>query len=155
MERVTSKTNDAYVEFMTLSDAMRAVEKHKVVAGKGRLSRLGDRHVDIELSSQTALMKDLFPGAKGIFWDGAFPNLKPFSEKEPWNNFKGFVSDEEMTMLVKHVEVPQRVSLSSWLFALWSRESRNADGKPVAFLAGLPPASLRDDDQHHQEVALV
>jgi hypothetical protein len=110
MERVTSKTNDAYVEFMTLQDAMRAVEKFNQQQAKGRLSRLGDRPIEVELSSQAALMKDLFPLANGIFWDGAHPTVLPPNDREPWNNFKGFISDEEMTMLVKHVEVPQRVS---------------------------------------------
>lgn len=110
MERVTSKTHDAYVEFVTLHDAMKAVEKHSRGPGKGKPSRLGDRPVEVELSSQAMLMKDLFPLAAGIFWDGSKPNIKASTEGEPWNDFKGFITEEEMTMLVKHVEIPQRVS---------------------------------------------
>ncbi|KAL8318310.1 hypothetical protein RB597_005540 [Gaeumannomyces tritici] len=108
MERVTSKTMDAYVEFLTLQDAMKAVDRHHQTLVKGRLSRLGDRPVEVELSSQGSLMADLFPLAKGIFWEGTRPTIQPANSCEPWNNFKGFVSEEEMTMLVKHVEVPQR-----------------------------------------------
>lgn len=109
MERVTSKTMDAYVEFCTLEDAMKAVERHQQNVSNGRLSRLGDRPVEVELSSQAHLMKDLFPLAVGVFWDGVTPEFKPFNPKEPWENFKGFISEEEMIMLMKHVEVPHRV----------------------------------------------
>ncbi|KFA75376.1 hypothetical protein S40288_02022 [Stachybotrys chartarum IBT 40288] len=112
MERVTSKTMDAYVEFTTLEDAMRAVERHQNNQRDGRLSRLGDRPVEVELSSQASLMKDLFPLATGLIWDGASPEFKPHNWDEPWENFKGFVSEEEMTMLVKHVEVPHRSPFS-------------------------------------------
>lgn len=109
MDRVTSKTNDAYVEFVTLQDAMRAVERHKKTLEGGRQNRLGNRPIEVQLSSQSALMQDLFPLATGVFWENARPRILPHNHEEPWNNFKGFVTDEEMTMLVKHVEVPQRV----------------------------------------------
>ncbi|KUI57034.1 hypothetical protein VP1G_04374 [Cytospora mali] len=112
MERVTSKTNDAYVEFMSMQAAVSAVEKHQKTVAAGRLSRLGDRPIEVELSSQSALMKDLFPLAKGVRWDGAFPVVLQDHPTEPWNCFKGFVTEEEMSMLVKHVEIPQRSPFS-------------------------------------------
>ncbi|KZZ88065.1 RNA recognition motif domain protein [Moelleriella libera RCEF 2490] len=112
MERVTSKTMDAYVEFMTLDDANKAVEKHHHHIMNGRVSRLGDRPVDVELSSQESLMKDLFPLAKGVTWHGMTPKFNHHKLDEPWENFKGFVSEEEMVMLVKHVEVPHRSPFS-------------------------------------------
>lgn len=121
MEKVTSKTMDAYVEFTTLEDAMKAVDKHQSNLMNGRLSRLGDRPVDVEIASQANLMKDLFPIAKGIDWNGATPAFRPYNHHEPWENFKGFVSEEEMTMLVKHVEVPHRVCIFSLLIMFqWS-----------------------------------
>lgn len=109
MERVTSKTNDAYVEFMSLQAAVNAVEKHHRCQANGRLSRLGDRPVELELSSQAALMQDLFPLAKGVRWDGPTPVILADHPTQPWNCFKGFITEEEMTMLIKHVEIPQRV----------------------------------------------
>ncbi|KAG9254121.1 uncharacterized protein F5Z01DRAFT_674437 [Emericellopsis atlantica] len=112
MERVTSKTMDAYVEFCTLEDAMRAVERHISNITNSRPSRLGDRAVDVELSSQGSLMRDLFPLATGVIWDGATPEFKPYNAHEPWENFKGFITEEEMIMLVKHVEVPHRSPFS-------------------------------------------
>ncbi|OLN86071.1 hypothetical protein CCHL11_05225 [Colletotrichum chlorophyti] len=112
MERVTGKTTDAYVEFHTLEDASKAVEKHHQNLGRGRVTRIGQRPVDIELSSQSALMKDLFPSARGVLWNGGNPEILPPKNDEPWDNFKSFVSNEEMTMLVKHVEVPHRSPFS-------------------------------------------
>ncbi|KAI5464007.1 hypothetical protein BGZ63DRAFT_351192, partial [Mariannaea sp. PMI_226] len=112
MDRATSKTMDAYVEFQNLKDAIKAAEKHHTSVANGRICRLGDRPVEVELSSQGSLMKDLFPLAKGVMWDGPQPTFMPTKPREPWENFKGFISCEEMTMLVKHVEVPHRSPFS-------------------------------------------
>ncbi|CAF3432873.1 unnamed protein product [Fusarium graminearum] len=112
MDRATSKTMDAFVEFMTMEDAMRCAEKHHQYTQTGRISRLGERPVEVELSSQAALMQELFPLARGVFWDGANPQFLPINNTEPWENFKGFIFPEEMVMLVKHVEVPHRSPFS-------------------------------------------
>ena len=109
MERLTSKTMDAFVEFHTMDDAMNACHRHKAGLDRGRPSRLGDRTVDVELSSQKDLMASLFPYARGLKWDGPVPVIDRRSETEPWANFQGFVTNEEMIMLVKHAEVPQHV----------------------------------------------
>jgi len=61
MERVTGKSQDAFVEFMSINDAVKAVDRYHGIIAKGRPARLGDRPVDMELSSQDALMNDLFP----------------------------------------------------------------------------------------------
>ncbi|ODA78939.1 hypothetical protein RJ55_04529 [Drechmeria coniospora] len=108
MERVTSKTMDAYVEFVSLEEAMKAVDRHQFNLRVGRVSRLGDRPIEVELSSQASLMKDLFPLARGLIWDGASPDFKPYNQLFAWENFRGFISEEEMVMLIKHVEVPHR-----------------------------------------------
>ncbi|PHH61153.1 hypothetical protein CDD81_721 [Ophiocordyceps australis] len=108
MERVTSKTMDAYIEFVNLEEAMKAVDKHQYNIKIGRVSRLGDRPIEVELSSQASLMKDLFPLARGLIWDGATPHIKPYNHQFAWENFRGFISEEEMVMLIKHVEVPHR-----------------------------------------------
>lgn len=118
MERVTSKTLDAYVEFVTTEDALKAVQRHTRALNSGRPNRLGERPVDIELSSQNKLMKDLFPLASGVCWDGPKPVIKAPVPNEPWTRFKGFITEEEMTMLVKHVEVPHRVSQATTFHSL-------------------------------------
>lgn len=111
MERVTSKTLDCYVEFVSLNEAVLAVQRFEQNRTNGRGGRLGQRHVEVELSSQEGLMKDLFPKAKNVNWKGGRPQIIPKDPNDRYNSgFQGFVSKEELVMLVKHVEAPQRVS---------------------------------------------
>lgn len=143
---------DAYVEFCTLEDAMKAVERHHNNTLSGRQTRLGERNVDVELSSQAHLMKDLFPLAVGLLWNGATPDFKPHNPNEPWDNFKGFISEEEMVMLVKHVEVPHRVSRTDFLYSPWAL----ANLAPlVSLFQGVPSAAIRVPHKHFKEVSLV
>lgn len=112
MERVTSKTLDAYIEFISFSEAANAVQRFELNRLGGRGGRLGQRHVEVELSSQEDLMKQLFPKAKNVEWTGAKPRIIPRDMNDIYNSgFQGFVSREELVMLVKHVESPQRVSV--------------------------------------------
>lgn len=135
MERATSKTMDAYVEFQDLDEAAKTAERHIQNIQAGRVNRLGDRPVEVELSSQAGLLKDLFPVARGIFWNQTEPQVIPHNPREPWESFKGFISAEEMVMLVKHVEVPHRVSC----MLLSSDHSLTS---PVALLQGVSPAAI-------------
>jgi hypothetical protein len=115
MERVTSKTLDCYIEFVSLNEAVAAVNRFETNRTGGRGGRLGQRHVEVELSSQEQLMKDLFPKAKNVKWHGSKPEIIPRDPKDKFNSgFQGFVSREELVMLVKHVESPQRVSIFPW-----------------------------------------
>ncbi|QSZ34636.1 hypothetical protein DSL72_007490 [Monilinia vaccinii-corymbosi] len=113
MERVTSKTLDAYVEFISFSEAANAVNRFEQNRIGGRPGRLGQRHVEVELSSQGELMKQLFPKAKNVDWTGPTPRIIPRDANDMYNSgFQGFVSREELVMLVKHVESPQRSPFS-------------------------------------------
>ncbi|TRX98447.1 hypothetical protein FHL15_000521 [Xylaria flabelliformis] len=108
MDRVTSKTQDAYCELSSLNAAIDLVERFKKGADNGRTGRLGNRIVEVELSSQTNLMLALFPSTlNGVTWIGPNPQIVTGSAW-PWENFKGFFTEEEMVMLSKHVENPQR-----------------------------------------------
>jgi hypothetical protein len=110
MERVTSKTLDCYVEFTNLNEAVNAVNRFDSNRAGNRGGRLGSRHVDVELASQEQLMKDLFPKAKNVRWEGSRPIIIPKDPRDIYNSgFQGFISNEELVMLVKHVEAPQRV----------------------------------------------
>lgn len=110
MERVTSKTLDCYVEFINFDEALNAVKRFNQNRKGGRGGRLGQRYVEVELSSQESLMQDLFPKAKNVEWSGAVPKIKPTKSNDKYNSgFQGFLSEEELIMLVKHVEAPQRV----------------------------------------------
>ncbi|KAM0325082.1 hypothetical protein ACHAQA_007621 [Verticillium albo-atrum] len=109
MDRVSSKTNDAYIEFQTMADAVACIDRFLLGFSKGKVARLGDRPVSINLSSQTALMEDLFPFANGVRWEGIKPRmLGPRTDGAKYGRFEGFVTEEEMIMLVKHVEMPNR-----------------------------------------------
>lgn len=141
MDRVTSKTMDAYVEFMTFEDAMRAVERHHLNVAKGRYPRLGDRAVELQISSQSHLMKDLFPIARGVCWYGVVPEIMPHDDSQPWNNFKGFISEEEMNMLGKHVEAPHRVRNRLFISLIRLFTDMHPPNK-VAFLSRLPATPL-------------
>ncbi|KAK4452782.1 hypothetical protein QBC34DRAFT_292521 [Podospora aff. communis PSN243] len=108
MEKVTAKTQDAYVEFLTVEDAERAVQRYADLVDHRRQPRLGQRPVELELSSQEALLKDLFPFAFGVAWNGATPVIQPEIKDSPWTKFKGFVTAEEIHNLLRAVEMPQR-----------------------------------------------
>ena len=61
MERTTGKTMDCYVELETIHEARSIVNSYTARCARGRTPRVGERHVAIELSSQEALMLQLFP----------------------------------------------------------------------------------------------
>ncbi|KAI0506184.1 hypothetical protein F5B22DRAFT_639406 [Xylaria bambusicola] len=108
MDRVTGKTQDAFCELSSLNAAIEIVERFAKGAENGRLPRLGSRVVEIDLSSQTTLMKTVFPSSKnGVQWKGTRPQLVT-SSAYAWENFSGFFTEEEMVMLRKHVDNPQR-----------------------------------------------
>lgn len=120
MERVTSKTLDCYVEFVSFNEAVAAVNRFETNRTGGRSGRLGQRHVEVELSSQEHLMKDLFPKAKNVKWVGSKPTIVSTNGNDVFNSgFQGFVSREELVMLVKHVESPQRVSITAGISVLF------------------------------------
>ncbi|KAI1392184.1 uncharacterized protein F4822DRAFT_441250 [Hypoxylon trugodes] len=106
MDRTTSKTNDCYIEFMDFQDAINAVHKHRNAMESGRQPRLGGRPVDVTLASQGMLMKQLFPFTKGVDWVAVPYQVGPNTSTWPWDHFKGFVTEEEMTMIFKHAESP-------------------------------------------------
>jgi hypothetical protein len=109
LEKVTAKTQDAYAEFESPEDAVKALRRIQENVANGRPPRIGNRQVTVEFSSQAALMKDLFPVAHGVTWQESHPVIvtdSPF----PINNFKCFTSEEENNQLSRHFECFGRVS---------------------------------------------
>ena len=97
---------ECYVEFLSVGDAQSAVNAKKKT---GNIHKLGDRVAAIEMSSQDNLLKELFPKARQVSWTNGVPTI--VETDEPFNSgFQHFVSKEELVMLVKHAEFPQRVS---------------------------------------------
>ena len=133
MCRVTGKTLDIYIEVQTPADATRAVDRHLDNCAAGRPSKLGDRQVDVHLSDQAGLMKVLFPKAHAVEWVGNVPAV-PEQTVSRYQTFRGFISDEELTMMLKHVENPSRVSNG----ASESVVTPVANISAVPLLSGLP-----------------
>lgn len=110
MDRSTGKTMDCYVEFFSVGDAQATLNK---LTSRGHSLKLGtpphDRVVGVELSTQEALLKELFPRAKNVVWRNGKPVIE--ESTEPFNTgFKAFVTGEELVMMVRHAEQPHRVS---------------------------------------------
>ena len=56
-------------------------------------------------------MKELFPRARNVEWNGARPTI--VKSDDPYNSgFKGFLTGEDTVMMVKYAEQPHRVSVS-------------------------------------------
>ncbi|KAJ9210901.1 hypothetical protein DTO166G4_7487 [Paecilomyces variotii] len=112
MERSTAKTMDCYVELETPEDVQDTVTRINRVQELGRPPRLGARHVDVEISSQDVLLKELFPRAKCVVWRGGSPQVMP--NTDPYSTgFQGFFTGEEMVGMVRHAETPQRSPFAS------------------------------------------
>jgi hypothetical protein len=84
MEHVTSKTLDCYVEFVSLNEAVAAVNHFETNRTGGRLGRLRQRHVEVELSGQGNVWRDLDTGIErnGRWPRPAPPGLMGFYELE-------------------------------------------------------------------------
>ncbi|KAL3449285.1 hypothetical protein BJX65DRAFT_317071 [Aspergillus insuetus] len=107
MERSTAKTMDCYVEFQSQTDAKDTVIRINRIYETGRAPRLGNRHVDVELTDQNELLKDLFPRAKCIVWRGGVPYRVP--NNDPYcSGFAGFFTGEEIILAIRHAEIPNR-----------------------------------------------
>lgn len=108
MERSTGKTMDCFVELSTEHEAHKVFDRFHHRSSNGKAPRIQDRHVQIEISSQAAMMRELFPRAKCVTWEGQVPLV--FTPKEAYDSgFRGFLTSEEMTMTLKHAQTPSRV----------------------------------------------
>jgi len=98
---------DAFVEFTCPKDAYRCVTRKR-----GKI--LGSRHVLLDVVNQEELMKELFPRARGIAWEGVIPNVL---SSEGGNSKADLVTKEELVLVVGHARTPHRVwHPPYWLF---------------------------------------
>ncbi|KAJ5194421.1 Nucleotide-binding alpha-beta plait [Penicillium cf. griseofulvum] len=112
MERSTGKTMDCFVEFPTQKDAEDTFERINRAYDAGSTPRMGNRHVDIEVSTPAKLLKATFPRAKCISWEGGKP--VQLSNEDSWSTgFDGFLTDEELFCLTRHAEQPHRSAFAS------------------------------------------
>lgn len=115
MDRPTGKTMDCYVEMVSHAEALSTFKHFQHRFNTGRPPKIGDRHIDISLSSQAELMANLFPRASCINWSGQTPVL--YETDNPYNSgYHGFLTSEEMTMTCKHAETPSRSPFAQRVF---------------------------------------
>ena len=114
MERSTGKTMDCYMELKSPETAATDWE-HAFGTQQMRIPKIGQRNVEVTISTQSELMKEIFPRAKCIHWDNennGAPNL--VANRDLYSSgFNGFITTEELTCMARHAENPQRVSVSS------------------------------------------
>lgn len=103
---------DCYVELKTPKDAEDTFKRINRIYETGRNPRLGNRHVDVELANQNMLLKDLFPRAKSIEWINGVPCYSPDNDPFCASHIR-FFTGEEITLAIRHAEIPQRVSICS------------------------------------------
>ncbi|KAJ5367964.1 uncharacterized protein N7496_007724 [Penicillium cataractarum] len=109
MERSTGKTMACYVEFAHPVDAQRAVDRIKQKHDSNQGPRMGNRYVDVVVSSQNALMKALFPRANCIDWVSGRPvQVPPPADDEGAPGFTGFLTAEELFCVARHAREPNR-----------------------------------------------
>ena len=114
MDRSTGKTQDCFIEFFSVPDAR---AWYTVIMRRGpHHNKIGDRMLEVELSSQEELMKELFPRARCVIWNGANGVQIKETEEAFDSGFKGFITQEELKGLIHHAEQPHRVSLSTTFF---------------------------------------
>ena len=146
LDRFSGKTMEVFVEFENMDEVMTAVNRYYHNKERGRSGRLGDRHVALEVSCQEALMKALFPKVKNVTWNGPRPVINARDPNDIYSSgFQGFLTKEELLLLTKCVEQPQRVSFSK--AGICNYQLTCTD--PVRYQ--MPSASFRDHHQYHQE----
>lgn len=93
---------DAFVEFMTPKDAWKCVARRK--------SRvLGNRHLTLDVVDPSDLMKEIFPRAKGVNWDGVVPLVS--RDPEYAGRSPEILGREELVLIVNHARTPHRVCI--------------------------------------------
>ena len=113
MERGTGKTEDCFVELPNQEIARIVMERVKNLIMAGKPPKMAQGIVNVELSSQGELMKEIFPRAKNMLWDketGIPVMLKPIDSF--CSGFRGFLTGEELNNVVRFAETPQRVSVA-------------------------------------------
>jgi hypothetical protein len=109
MDRTTGKSLDCFVEMYSRADAQAAINKFiRARDLEGKWIKIGERHVEVSMGSQSELMAALFPKAKNVQWNGQMPVL--VDHDNGLAGFKSFITGEELVMVTKFAEHPQRVS---------------------------------------------
>ena len=119
MERVSGKTMDAFIEWKSAKDSIAGRNKLVNDHRPSQKPMLDDREAILSLAPQEELQKAMFPYGRGLYWMGCTPHIDTtIPDSEPWDKFKGIVTDEEIIMLEKHCIHSDRVRSSFVLLCL-------------------------------------
>jgi hypothetical protein len=114
MERETGKTMDCFIELTSEAEATYQCDQFRRRAEAGRPPRVGERVVQVILSSQDELLSELFPRAKHVHWNNGSPIIdtepKFYYEGIQAAGFQGFLHPEEFFTMARHAETNDRVS---------------------------------------------
>ena len=102
MDRANGKTGEVYVEFFSPKDAQAYITNWALV-GK---SKIRDRFINVQMSSQEALMGRLFPKAKNVIWNRQVPIV--VRPQPPFTGFRSFIDQEELLQMGKLADIATR-----------------------------------------------
>ena len=115
MDRLSGKSMDVLVEVADYNEAKLLVAQF-AQRNSQRRGKIGNREVEVKLSSSAELMAEMFPRGKNLSWKGnravIDPRLEEYYPGKFSTGFIGFLSSEELSHMVIHAETPQRVSSS-------------------------------------------
>ncbi|SMY24391.1 unnamed protein product [Zymoseptoria tritici ST99CH_1A5] len=117
MERETGKTMDCFVELTSEAEAIYQCDQFRRRAEAGRPPRVGERVVQVVLSSQDELLSELFPRAKHVRWNDGCPIIdtepKYYYPSIQASGFQGFLHPEEFFTMNRHAETNERAIFAS------------------------------------------
>ena len=126
MEKTNAKTQDCFLELIDLDTKAVVMSRYENMLQSGRPPKMGTRHVAVEDSSQGDLMKELFHRAHCIAWDDIYGFPIKTQLTDPYGaGFMGFLTDEELHMVVRYTLDPDRVSRSSYLEGIDADDLQN------------------------------
>lgn len=102
-DRMSGKTDDIYVEMKDWNETEKIMRRYDGQNYRDRIPKLGNRRVNMALSTASALMKAIFPRAKCLWLNGKPERPENWLVDHP-SNWDGFVTREEMVKVLMFTE---------------------------------------------------
>jgi hypothetical protein len=117
-DRMTGKTMDVFIELKDWQEADRSFRRYNNLVEGKREPKLGPRRINLDMSTNSALMKAMFPRAKCDWVNGVPERSDDYLQKNP-STWDGFITFEE---LVKVLLFAEQTNSSKTRFAADSPE---------------------------------
>ncbi|KAF2417998.1 hypothetical protein EJ08DRAFT_666346 [Tothia fuscella] len=105
-ERQTGKTTDIFVELKDWDQADRCNRRFNNLQDRGRDPKLGSRKIKVTMSTNSELMRAIFPLAK-CEWVNGMPERTPEYVRDHGSEWDGFVTSEELVKVLLFCEQPR------------------------------------------------